>query len=71
MVDLRVHQTDVRHVGLETRLAHVAVQRSEQFLLVPRLSDQISISAGMLGDLFDSLLDISRLDVAGIAQRSA
>jgi hypothetical protein len=35
MVDLRVHQTDVRHVGLEARLAHVAVQRCEQFLLVP------------------------------------
>ncbi|MBL8421371.1 MAG: HAMP domain-containing histidine kinase, partial [Dechloromonas sp.] len=33
---------------------------------LPRLSDQIAISAGMLGELFDSLLDISRLDVAGI-----
>lgn len=33
---------------------------------LPRLSGQIAISAGMLGELFDSLLDISRLDVAGI-----
>jgi len=33
---------------------------------LPRLSDQISISASMLGELLDSLLDLSRLDVAGI-----
>jgi len=33
---------------------------------LPRLSRQISTSADMLRELFDSLLDISRLDVAGI-----
>ena len=34
---------------------------------LPRISRQISTSADMLRELFDSLLDISRLDVAGIA----
>lgn len=33
---------------------------------LPRLSEQISASTSMLGELLDSLLDISRLDVAGI-----
>lgn len=33
---------------------------------LPRLAEQISVSTAMLGDLLDSLLDISRLDVAGI-----
>jgi signal transduction histidine kinase len=33
---------------------------------LPRLSRQISTSAEMLRELFDSLLDISRLDVAGV-----
>lgn len=33
---------------------------------LPRLADQISLSTAMLGDLLDSLLDISRLDVAGV-----
>ncbi|PKO36569.1 MAG: hypothetical protein CVU33_17695 [Betaproteobacteria bacterium HGW-Betaproteobacteria-6] len=33
---------------------------------LPRLAEQISASTAMLGDLLDSLLDISRLDVAGI-----
>jgi signal transduction histidine kinase len=33
---------------------------------LPRLAEQISASTTMLGDLLDSLLDISRLDVAGI-----
>lgn len=31
-----------------------------------RLSDQITASTGVLGELLDSLLDVSRLDVAGI-----
>ena len=31
-----------------------------------RLSEQISASTGVLGELLDSLLDVSRLDVAGI-----
>ncbi|MBS1189162.1 MAG: ATP-binding region, ATPase-like:Histidine kinase N-terminal [Rhodocyclaceae bacterium] len=31
-----------------------------------RLSEQISTSTGVLGELLDSLLDVSRLDVAGI-----
>ncbi len=34
---------------------------------LPRLSRQIASSTDMLRELFDSLLDISRLDVAGIA----
>ncbi|MGE5768896.1 MAG: ATP-binding protein [Betaproteobacteria bacterium] len=33
---------------------------------LPRLAEQIAASTGMLGELFDSLLDISRLDVAGV-----
>ena len=33
---------------------------------LPRLAEQIAASTAMLGDLLDSLLDISRLDVAGI-----
>ena len=33
---------------------------------LPRLAEQISLSTAMLGELLDSLLDISRLDVAGI-----
>lgn len=33
---------------------------------LPRLAEQIALSTAMLGDLLDSLLDISRLDVAGI-----
>jgi signal transduction histidine kinase len=33
---------------------------------LPRLAEQISTSTTMLGELLDSLLDISRLDVAGI-----
>ncbi len=33
---------------------------------LPRLAEQISASTAMLGELLDSLLDISRLDVAGI-----
>lgn len=33
---------------------------------LPRLADQISTSTTVLGELLDSLLDISRLDVAGI-----
>ena len=33
---------------------------------LPRLAEQISASTGLLGELLDSLLDISRLDVAGI-----
>lgn len=31
-----------------------------------RLSEQISVSTGVLGELLDSLLDVSRLDVAGV-----
>jgi signal transduction histidine kinase len=31
-----------------------------------RLSEQISTSTGVLGELLDSLLDVSRLDVAGV-----
>ncbi len=34
---------------------------------LPRLADQIQASSSVLGELLDSLLDISRLDVAGIA----
>ncbi|NJD24384.1 MAG: sensor histidine kinase [Betaproteobacteria bacterium] len=34
---------------------------------LPHLADQIVISTGQLGQLFDSLLDISRLDVSGIS----
>lgn len=33
---------------------------------LPRLAEQISASTTLLGELLDSLLDISRLDVAGI-----
>lgn len=33
---------------------------------LPRLSEQITTSTGVLGELLDSLLDVSRLDVAGI-----
>lgn len=33
---------------------------------LPRLADQISASTTMLGELLDSILDISRLDVSGI-----
>lgn len=33
---------------------------------LPRLAEQISASTAMLGELLDSLLDISRLDVSGI-----
>lgn len=33
---------------------------------LPRLAEQISTSTSILGELLDSLLDISRLDVAGI-----
>ncbi|AXS78793.1 ATP-binding protein [Dechloromonas sp. HYN0024] len=33
---------------------------------LPRLAEQIAASTSMLGELLDSLLDISRLDVAGI-----
>jgi hypothetical protein len=33
---------------------------------LPRLAEQISVSTAMLSELLDSLLDISRLDVAGI-----
>lgn len=33
---------------------------------LPRLAEQISASTAILGELLDSLLDISRLDVAGI-----
>jgi len=33
---------------------------------LPRLAEQISTSTAMLGELLDSLLDISRLDVVGI-----
>jgi signal transduction histidine kinase len=33
---------------------------------LPRLAEQISVSTAMLGELLDSLLDISRLDVSGI-----
>ena len=33
---------------------------------LPRLAEQISTSTAVLGELLDSLLDISRLDVAGI-----
>jgi signal transduction histidine kinase len=48
-----------------TDLQH-QVQSGERRNL-PRLAEQIAASTGMLGELFDSLLDISRLDVAGIA----
>jgi signal transduction histidine kinase len=34
---------------------------------LPHVADQIAASTGTLGQLFDALLDISRLDVAGIA----
>ena len=33
---------------------------------LPRLAEQIAVSTTVLGELLDSLLDISRLDVAGI-----
>src|SRR5574343_752999 len=33
---------------------------------LPRLAEQISASTALLGELLDSLLDISRLDVAGV-----
>lgn len=33
---------------------------------LPRLAEQIAASTGLLGELLDALLDISRLDVAGI-----
>ena len=33
---------------------------------LPRLSEQITASTGLLGELLDSLLDVSRLDVAGV-----
>lgn len=33
---------------------------------LPRLSEQITASTSVLGELLDSLLDVSRLDVAGI-----
>ena len=33
---------------------------------LPRLAEQIATSTAMLGEMLDSLLDISRLDVAGI-----
>ncbi|HRF30318.1 MAG: hypothetical protein JNM16_08595 [Dechloromonas sp.] len=37
---------------------------------LPRLAEQISASTSLLGELLDSLLDISRLDVAGIKPES-
>ena len=40
--------------------------RSGAQLELPRLAEQISASTALLGELLDSLLDISRLDVAGI-----
>jgi signal transduction histidine kinase len=40
--------------------------RSDAPSELPRLAEQISASTAMLGELLDSLLDISRLDVAGI-----
>lgn len=40
--------------------------RSENRSNLPRLAEQISTSTELLGELLDSLLDISRLDVAGI-----
>lgn len=33
---------------------------------LPRIADQIATSTGVLGELLDSLLDISRLDVEGV-----
>jgi signal transduction histidine kinase len=41
--------------------------RSGNHADLPHVADQIAASTGMLGQLFDALLDISRLDVAGIA----
>jgi signal transduction histidine kinase len=38
---------------------------------LPRLAEQISASTSLLGELLDSLLDISRLDVAGIKPEAA
>lgn len=40
--------------------------RSGATVALPRLADQISASTAMLGELLDSILDISRLDVSGI-----
>jgi signal transduction histidine kinase len=40
--------------------------RSSQPSELPRLAEQISASTAMLGELLDTLLDISRLDVAGV-----
>lgn len=40
--------------------------RDGKLLELPRLAEQISTSTAVLGELLDSLLDISRLDVAGI-----
>ncbi|HJW26301.1 MAG TPA: ATP-binding protein [Rhodocyclaceae bacterium] len=40
--------------------------RSGQTKDLQRLSEQISTSTGVLGELLDSLLDVSRLDVAGV-----
>jgi signal transduction histidine kinase len=34
---------------------------------LPHVAEQIAAAAGTLGEMFDALLDISRLDVAGIA----
>lgn len=40
--------------------------RSGQTAGLERLAEQITTSTGVLGELLDSLLDVSRLDVAGI-----
>ena len=40
--------------------------RSGQTSDLPRTAEQIAVSTALLGELLDSLLDISRLDVAGI-----
>src|SRR6185369_3652185 len=40
--------------------------RSGHHQEMPRLAEQIAASTAVLGELLDSLLDISRLDVAGI-----
>lgn len=39
---------------------------NKSYAELPRLAEQIAASTGLLGELLDALLDISRIDVAGI-----
>ncbi|HEX6735498.1 MAG TPA: ATP-binding protein [Azonexus sp.] len=60
--DLRqpLHALSLFAADLQRQVRSGAVQD------LPRLAEQISTSTTLLGELLDSLLDISRLDVAGI-----